>query len=177
MTIGHQAGKAPEELVRGQLRVFDSVILTTQKVKHPQFLLFFICSKSPTYSQQFLAFLVQKIIDNSASQLTKTTAISYIASYIARAKFVSPSLIHSTLVTLCSWAVAYAKENSTHKDDFDRHLMFYHLCQAIFYMFCFRFEQILDRTTREECLSTFNLISIIQSSLNPFMVGSTSMTE
>lgn len=157
-----------EELFRAQLRVFHSSILPTQKSKHPQFIIFFICAQSNAYSQQFLGYLCQKIIDKESSQFEKTTAIGYIASFIARAKFATYTLIHSTMVTLCNWAYIYAKENSGNFDDFVTHQLFYHLCQAIFYMLCFRFEQILDRTTKEECLATFHLIDIIHCSLNPF---------
>lgn len=161
-----------DDLFRGQLRVFDSSVLPTQKSKTPQFLLFFICSLSANYAQQFLGYLVQKTIDTNSSPFIKTTAISYIASFIARGKFISQSLVHSTLKTLCGWAISYAQMNSSnnnHLEDQEKHLLFYHLCQAIFYMFCFRFEHILDRTTRDECLSTFNIIEIIQCSLNPFL--------
>ena len=154
------------------LKVFDTSILPTQRSKHTQFLLFFLCSRSLIFSQHFLAYLVKKTIDAESSQFIKETAVGYIASYIARAKFVSSSLIHSTMNTMCSWATLYVQEHQ-HEDDrvegrFDNHSLFYHLCEAIFYMFCFHFDRILDRMTKEECLNTFQLEEIIGSALNPF---------
>lgn len=122
------------------------------------------------FSQNFLAYLIQKTIDAN-SPLIKETTIGYIASFIARAKFVPQSAIHSTITTLCAWVTLYMKENREFCEEYSKHSIFYHICQAIFYIFCFRIENLLDRMTKEEILNTYNIIPIIECPLNPFRVS------
>ena len=163
--------KVADELFQSCLRIFDGIILPTPKSKYVQFIIFYVCSKFPIYSQQFVGFLLQKTTDQYSSSMVKEASIAYIGSFLARAIYVAPPLLHSSLVTLCSWAVNYVHVNQNATPDPSKHSIFYHLCQAIFYICCFKLESLLDRMTREECLLAYNFIPIIKSSLNPFKVA------
>lgn len=68
--------------------VFDKVILPTYNIHHVQFVMFSLCSFKSTVTEGFLNYLWKKVCSPDVASVYRQTAVSYIASLIARAAFV-----------------------------------------------------------------------------------------
>lgn len=71
------------------MTVFDQVILPTHDTHHVQFIMFFICSFKSTLTDYFLTFLWKKVCNPNVAPIFRQSAVNYIASFVARANFVS----------------------------------------------------------------------------------------
>lgn len=71
------------------MTVFDQVILPTHDTHHVQFVMFYICSFKSTLTDYFLTFLWKKVCNPNVAPIFRESAVNYIASFIARANFVS----------------------------------------------------------------------------------------
>lgn len=78
-----------KSLYQTLMTVFDKVILPTYNSHHVQFPLFFFCSFKITLSEGFLTYLWKKVCDPSVPSIHRTSAVGYIASFLARASFVN----------------------------------------------------------------------------------------
>lgn len=70
------------------LHIFDEVLLPSHNTHHVQFVIFHVCSIRPAYTEAFLNFLWQKVQNPNVSPIIRHVTVSYIASFLARAKFV-----------------------------------------------------------------------------------------
>lgn len=68
--------------------MFETVILPTFNIHHVQFVMFMLCSFKSTITEGFLNFLWKKVCSPHVPSVHRQTAVSYIASLIARATFV-----------------------------------------------------------------------------------------
>ncbi|KAI8994824.1 RNA polymerase I-specific transcription initiation factor RRN3 [Pilobolus umbonatus] len=126
--------------------IFDRVVLKTLKSRYTQFLLFYFCSLNvAVYSDHFLQHLIHHITDPLKPSVTRVAASAYISSYVARAKFLESSTIQRTILTLSSWCESYVDQNEpTMKNlDCNKHDVFYAVVQAIMYIFCFRWRDLV----------------------------------
>ncbi|KAI9363410.1 RNA polymerase I-specific transcription initiation factor RRN3-domain-containing protein [Zopfochytrium polystomum] len=140
------------------VRVFERTILPTHKSRFSQFLLFYACSLSPACSERFLVLLARKTFDPTFSNITRIAATGYLASFVARAKFLDAASVRECLRMLNGWALRYvdAFENdggllqSVNADGFPstdairQHETFYAAIQALMYIFCFRWRDIVN---------------------------------
>ncbi|KAJ1649560.1 DNA independent RNA polymerase I transcription factor [Dispira simplex] len=253
------------------LDVFDRVILTTFKSRYTQFAMFYLCSLETTFPDIFLGTLVAKLCESPTSQTNspprngapekKTTpgstvmrvaVASYTSSFIARARYVSPTLIRTTVGLLVQWAAAYLDQyeqlnqwrlsqlhprasailhstdqqlrrthsapqtpavsrSSSSKSlsatvvpsaasiaDPERHAVFYAVVQALMYIFCFRWRELLESEDGDDpnesqaeglamnsssggsqrwCPELKQLQRIVLSSLNPLKVCSSAVVQ
>lgn len=134
--------------------VFDSSILTTHRSKFVQFVILVICglehkqlsaphAQVAQLDREFAAKLIDIVLDPYRATVTRQSGACYLASFISRAKFVSPETSCETISALLKWADAYMKSDySTRASDLreqcDLHSLFYTVCQAAFYIMCFR---------------------------------------
>ena len=86
------------------LAIFEDRILLTHRSKFVQFLMFYCASRVPRFRDAFGASLLQLFLDESAAHLRRQSAILYLASYLARANFLSPAAIADVLTALMAWA-------------------------------------------------------------------------
>ncbi|KAJ2210449.1 DNA independent RNA polymerase I transcription factor [Coemansia sp. RSA 1813] len=176
------AGEVPEsasQLFLTFLDLFNAIVLPTFKSRYTQFLLFFLCSRDPQYADVFLGTMmgnvgdpVRTLAQDKVSSVTKVAAASYLGSFVARAKFLTPKIVRSVVGVLIQWANAYldwqeqmAKDNAAGQKqsnrplysqvlggssaplqftDFERHAVFYAVTQATLYMFCFRWRDLAE---------------------------------
>ncbi|PWN38377.1 RNA polymerase I-specific transcription initiation factor RRN3 [Meira miltonrushii] len=152
------------------LRIFERTLLPTFKSRHVQFLLFWCASLERSYSETFIGMLLNKAIyTNSGDEFDSQTgwrikegspvvmriaAASYVASLVARAKFVDAEDARIIMLNLCAFLDA-------HMDAYSQgllasqspiglelealngpHAMFYAVAQACFYIFCFRWRDL-----------------------------------
>lgn len=142
-----------QSLYRMVSPVFDSSILTTHRSKFVQFVVLVLCglehqqiNDTTTLSQldrEFAAKLIDIVLDPYRATVTRQSGACYLASFISRATYVSPETICEAICALLRWAEAYMQSDySTRASDLreqcDLHSLFYTVCQAAFYIMCFR---------------------------------------
>jgi RNA polymerase I-specific transcription initiation factor RRN3 len=134
------------ELFHALVDVFDRSILKTLKSRYTQFLLFYFCSINVTiYSDFYLEHLVQHAVDPLKPTVTRVASASYISSYVARAKFIEDTTIQNVILTLTNWCNAYIEyhDPNFHGLESSKHEVFYAVVQAILYIFCFRWRELV----------------------------------
>lgn len=68
-------------------KAFEHRILQTYQTKHVQYVLFYVCSLAPSLPQHFVVQLLDRAADESTPQLQRQTAMAYVGSFLARARY------------------------------------------------------------------------------------------
>ena len=159
-----------EPLVESLFDLHVSHVLPSFNILHTQFLYLYLGSLAPDISVKYLSRNWKIFTNPNQPSIIRQTAMAYIASYLARAKCVTPSLVLSFLERLSGWALDYlrTREVGGHRHDFkhDRGA-FYSACQAIFYVFTFRHSDLTGRPESMRRLQGMSWQTLITSSLNP----------
>ncbi|GAA5959051.1 hypothetical protein JCM3765_006322 [Sporobolomyces pararoseus] len=141
-------------LFRTLLDIFDRTLLRTFKTRNVQFVLFYLCSRDTSASDHFVGVLLGRaLFDVDAPSVTRVAAAGYVASFVARAKFVDAAMTRKVVRHLCQYLEGQM-------DDFARFgggsrsagssvggqelPVFYAVSQAVFYIFCFRWKDLLE---------------------------------
>ncbi|XP_031574180.1 RNA polymerase I-specific transcription initiation factor RRN3-like [Actinia tenebrosa] len=163
---------ASTELFNQLIRVFDKIILPTHASCHVHFAIFYICSIDQTFVNSFLDSCWKKIEDINTPAIIRQACAAYIASIVARAKYIVVSTVKVCLELLTHWVHCYidVHDASCSGPDAARHGPFYSVCQALFYMFVFRHRSLLDLEDGHKFLRRLNFERIITSRLNPLKV-------
>ncbi|CAA0375632.1 unnamed protein product [Arabidopsis thaliana] len=157
-----------DEVFENLFESFENLILNTQKLKFSQFLMFYACSLDPeNCGVKFASKLLEKFLSSNNNQVTRTNAVTYLASYLARANFLSASFVASMLKRLVDECADYCR---TCNDDArpEVHQVFYSGCQAILYVLCFRMRSILEVPHFQSQLTP--LESVLSHKLDPLRV-------
>ncbi|TYZ63374.1 hypothetical protein PybrP1_012537 [[Pythium] brassicae (nom. inval.)] len=85
------------------LKVFERSILNTHRSKYPQFLLFYVCRLDPQFQDVFLSQLLATSLDPYVPPVTRHSCGAYLASFLARAKYLSVAYIEKALYHLLQW--------------------------------------------------------------------------
>uniref|UniRef100_A0A1Q3EXL6 Putative rna polymerase i specific transcription initiation factor rrn3 n=1 Tax=Culex tarsalis TaxID=7177 RepID=A0A1Q3EXL6_CULTA len=153
------------------LKLFDKHILPTHNTHHVQFLMFYCCSFNQSYGERFIEHLLKMVRNPNISTPTRQAAVGYVASLLARAKFVPMPLLKKTLQDFSDWVHGYLnRSDSLHNQSLKAHLVFYSVCQAIFYVVAFRSKQLTASPKNLAFLQTLQLTSIANCLLNPLRV-------
>lgn len=164
-----------KELYRDLLSVFDKVILPTHACSHVQYTLFYLCSFRLALSEAFLEHLWKLVQNPTQAAVIRQTALGYMGSFLARAKFIPIVTVRACLDLLVSWIHSYLdSQDSVDKQfcDLDLHGPFYSACQAVFYTLVFRHRAILEGNMKKglEYLQSLNLERMVMCQLNPLKV-------
>ncbi|XP_020884807.1 RNA polymerase I-specific transcription initiation factor RRN3 [Arabidopsis lyrata subsp. lyrata] len=158
-----------DEVFENLFESFVNLILNAQKTKISQFLMFYACSLDPeNCGVKFASKLLDIFLNsNNNNQVTRTNAVAYLASYLARAKFLPASFVASMLKRLVDECADYCR---TCNDDArpEEHQVFYSVCQAILYLLCFRMRSILDVPRFRSQITP--LESVLSHKLDPLRV-------
>lgn len=160
-SAGPSATSLQTEMYHILLDSFDRTVLKTLRSRYTQFLLFYICSLDPSYADGFAAHLFQHLTDPLRPNVTRIAASSYISSYVARAKFMKPETIQQIMGNLSEWCIllldqyeaatpltltGFNNNNSNNNNTSPlagKHEVFYASIQAIMYIFCFRWRDLV----------------------------------
>ncbi|KAJ2719828.1 DNA independent RNA polymerase I transcription factor [Coemansia sp. Benny D115] len=113
-----ETGELPESTSKIFLQFLDlfaTIVLPTFKSRYTQFLLFYLCAKDTQYADVFLGTMmgnvgepVRKTMSQSrVSNVEKLAAASYLGSFVARAKFLSASIVRNVVGVLVQWSNVY----------------------------------------------------------------------
>ena len=171
---------SPDELsefLHPFLNIFESSLLSTHRSRYTQFIWFYICSLDHSFADLFLGILVGKSIDERTSTPVRISAVSYLASYIARAKYLDLNCVNTCLGILTTSALKYIDENNSATIELKAHIVFYTTVQALLYIFCFRWKELLcdaDSNIKHGSFPTTmeGFGRVIASKLNPLKVTS-----
>jgi RNA polymerase I-specific transcription initiation factor RRN3 len=164
-----------QAMFRILLKVFDRAILLTHRSKYTQFLLFYICHLDLSFSAQYVGYLLKTGIEGTQHTATRQAALAYAGSFLARASYVPSNVVRSIVKAMLDWALAYIERNPLPPNSAipaqpQQHVVFYSVCQAVFYTCCFRFADIVE-ATNPLSLASHGVGAIITCALNPFKVS------
>jgi RNA polymerase I-specific transcription initiation factor RRN3 len=180
MSQGCSDGQGAREVYYEILPVFESTIITTHKSKFVQYCLFYLCGleweRSSTSNasvvkvsnqehsilhRDFASKFFEIIVDPYRAMLTRQSAACYLASFVSRASYVEAETICESISTLLRWAEAYMDSLASNsiwaadaREQSELHALFYTVCQAAFYIMCFRGADAIS--FYREALTQFN---------------------
>lgn len=88
-------------------QVVVTIVLPTHSSAHVQFVLFYLLGLRPSVVSDFLDHLRGAFEDPSRPLEERKSALAYLGSFLARARFVKFSHVHSTVEILREWCRAY----------------------------------------------------------------------
>lgn len=157
------------------LQSFQLTVLTAYKSKFSQFVLFYACSLDPeNCGRRFADTLFHKFKTSSYPEW-RMSAVAYLASYLARAKFLSISSVAEYVESLLEWCSTYCSNQSGGINP-KAHKEFYAGCQAMMYVLCFRMRSMLAIPRIRSRISK-HIEDILRHPLSPLMVCLPSIVE
>ncbi|KAL6552211.1 hypothetical protein OROGR_008365 [Orobanche gracilis] len=160
------------------LQSFQTTVLTAYKAKFTQFVMFYACSLDPENCGEMFANALLNIFISSLFRewSLRMSAVAYLASYLARARFVPVSFVAAMLESLVNWCFLYCKN---HDGDInpESHKVFYAGCQAIMYVLCFRMRQMVAVPRLKSQLVFMHIKAILEHPLKPLQVCLPSIVE
>lgn len=122
----------------------------------------------------FINYLCTKIWDPNVPATIRQSSVSYIASLLTRGKFIAQHSIRQILESLCHWAHEYIKGSDSNQNttSIKVHLVFYAVCEAIFYVIAFRSYDLTNSNENLKFLQSLQLSTLVTSHLNPLRVCS-----
>jgi RNA polymerase I-specific transcription initiation factor RRN3 len=154
--------------------IFKTSILCTIKSRYIQFVPFWYLSLDKSYASRFIKLLLDKLIGDGGKEIIREAAAQYIASYIARAKYLDVNNVMQYMRILIQWATNYISihKNLVRIQDESKHERFYLVVQTIMYIFCFRWKEFCDNNSGNNIWSkeAEELRNIIESNFCPLKV-------
>ncbi|KAI0136462.1 putative RNA polymerase I-specific transcription initiation factor RRN3 [Xylariales sp. AK1849] len=186
-----EAAEAFEEL----LNEFSQIILPTYKSRHTQFLVFHFAQKSERLMDMFCGTCINIAFESQRPVVLRQAASAYLASFVARGALV-PGRVVRDIFDVLGFHLDEMRtlyEVSCRGPDVRRYAAFYSLTQALMYIFCFRWRDLVstvpDDVDRDDPSSYLDqdiewetnvkeiLRRNIYSKLNPLKVCSPSIVE
>lgn len=165
--------KMTQQIYRDLLAAFDTIILPTHASCHVQFLMFYTCSFKQTLSDAFLDFLWKKFQSPNTSTVIRQNCAAYISSFLARANYISVATVKTVLDLICAWIHRYidGQDIKIHAYmEMGLHGAFHAACQSVFYVFCFRHEELMKMHNGCKWLHSLNFQRMVTCRLNPLHV-------
>uniref|UniRef100_A0A0D9WTG0 RNA polymerase I-specific transcription initiation factor RRN3 n=1 Tax=Leersia perrieri TaxID=77586 RepID=A0A0D9WTG0_9ORYZ len=153
--------------------VFRVSLLRVHKSKFSQFIMFYACSLDPEIcGEGFTIFLCDIFIKKEEDQISRMSAVSYLGSYLSRARFISADIVIAVLKRLVEWCVAYCdlQNNMGATTKPINHQIFYAGCQVVMYVLCFRLRSIMDYPNLKSQLFNLPFGYILTHRLEPLKV-------
>jgi RNA polymerase I-specific transcription initiation factor RRN3 len=166
---------------------FANIILPTYRSRHTQFLLFHFAQTADHFVDQFAGTCVQLAFEPGRPAILRQSASSYLASFVARGKHVEPHVVRTVfeLIGTNLEHIRLENEVTCRGPDIKKYGTFYAMTQALLYIFCFRWRDLLASPMDDEDEEEFSthdlewtdgikdtLNSVIYSKLNPLKVCS-----
>lgn len=126
---------------------FSTIILPTYRSRHTQFLLFHFAQISETLVDRFAGTCVQLAFQSSRPMVLRQSSAAYLASFVARGAHVQPYVVRTVFELIGSNLDSIRIENelTCRGPDLQRYSTFYAMTQALLYIFCFRWRDLLQK--------------------------------
>lgn len=173
---------------------FRNIILPTYRSRHTQFLLFHFAQKSDTLVDAFAGECVDLAFKSGRPAVLKQSAAAYLASFVSRGAHVLPHTVREVFEYIGANLDKIRMDNEAgcRGPDLHRYGTFYATTQALLYIFCFRWRDLIilpddDQLDEDEDYHTRDLewnagvrellIRTIYSKLNPLRICAPSIVE
>lgn len=137
---------------------FTTFILPTRS-RHAQFLLFHFSQTSSARTDTFTKECLQLTLSDAGNPKHRLTACAYLSSFIARGTHVSTDYVQSTFLSLLHQLDILCRKHEPNMRGPDKrtYSTYYAIAQALLYIFCFRWRDlVVGSTTPEQDSSDFN---------------------
>lgn len=167
---------------------FANIILPTCQSRHTQFLLFHFAQRHTHLVDQFAGTCVQLAFESGRPAVLRNSAAAYLASFVSRGKQVEDHVVVTVFELIGSHLerIRIENERTCRGPDLKRYGTFYAMTQALLYIFCFRWRDLLLNDIDEDDPDAFlnneelkwmpgikDILSrVINSALNPLKVCS-----
>lgn len=176
------------------LSIFERAILNTHRSKFTQYLVFFVCSKQPQpCAAAFVDLLLSRLQDARQPAITRSACAAYVASFLARAAFATPSLVLASLQRLVAVCQEYASSTSSGgaasstvagamgmqrslsnptlsaADDMSQHQVFYASIQSVLYILCYQLRMLTSMATSEAQQCAAATQQLVRTQLVPLL--------
>ena len=143
-------------------RAFFTTLLPAPKSKFAQYIIFYLCSRDFNSGQQrsnsanksscelLRDGLVAKVLNSNEANSLRLAAAAYLASFVARAKFLSAEFVVETLETVCGWLIRKVHENNAKPITEVELNAFDSCCQAVMYILCYRCDEIANNDAKSK---------------------------
>ena len=161
------------------LSSFKHIILPTHGTSHVQSIIFYLSSLDLQLGIAFIDFLWSQVNCLESPSVVRESACCYLASYISRAKFLTPQIVVNTITTMAKWLHRYIEKTPIRSScpDILAHSLFYSLAQALLYIFVFRHRLLVELPNGMELINSLKLQNIVFSKLNPLKVCLPTITD
>ena len=132
------------------LRALQTSLLQTYKSKFTQFLIFYVCSRDEKQSAAagLCDVLYERLSNVAHPPILRVAAASYMASFLARASFLSSAFLMQRLLQLSTWATAFLDRHeeavASGSDAKQPQDVFDAVCQGVLYVLCYRMDAMAD---------------------------------
>ncbi|KAH8675399.1 RNA polymerase I-specific transcription initiation factor RRN3 [Xylariales sp. PMI_506] len=127
------------------LAQFSHIILPTYKSRHTQFLIFHFAQKSERLMDAFCGTCINIAFESQRPLVLRQAACAYLASFVSRGALV-PGNIVRTIFEVLGYHLDQMRtlyETTCRGPDVRRYAAFYSLTQALMYIFCFRWRDLI----------------------------------
>ncbi|CAO2657080.1 Nn.00g058830.m01.CDS01 [Neocucurbitaria sp. VM-36] len=134
-----------DETFESLLSQFANIILPTYRSRHTQFVLFHFSQTSTDLIERFAGCCSHLAFDQGRPHLLRASAAAYLASFIARGAHVSGAVVRDVFDLLCHHLenLRISHEPTCKGPDLRRYSTYYAISQALLYIFCFRWRDII----------------------------------
>jgi len=144
-------------------RAFFTTLLPAPKSKFAQYIVFYLCSMdindggqqnsagaNKSSCELLRDGLVAKMLNSNEANSLRLAAAAYLASFVARAKFLSAEFVVETLETVCGWLIRKVHENNVKTMSEVELNAFDSCCQAVMYILCYRCDEIANNDEKSK---------------------------
>lgn len=131
---------------------FTNIILPTYRSRHTQFLLFHFAQTAEHLVDQFAGTCVQLAFQSGRPAVLKQSSAAYLASFVARGSHVQPHVVRTVFELIGNNLDHIRAENeiTCRGPDLKRYSTFYAMTQALLYIFCFRWRDLITSSEISE---------------------------
>lgn len=167
-------GRTADIFVNLMLNIFDRMILPRRNVSSTQYIIFYVCRKRPEWVDRFLQRLAERALNlaNNTPAPVRFNAASYLASFLARALYVSKEACENAVSLMFRFLMDYDQRFVTNnagaiaKGGFvinpAEHIQFLAVAQAVVYILTFKGNDFSPET-----LHKYDLGKLVNSPLSP----------
>ncbi|KAM3240792.1 hypothetical protein ACQJBY_054056 [Aegilops geniculata] len=111
--------------------IFRASVLRVHRSKFCQFIMFYACSLDPKIcGLEFAFFLTEIFLNKEEDPISRMSAVSYVGSYLSRARFISADTVLAILKKIVDWCDEYCVLQNRGTTANPNHQIFYGACQV-----------------------------------------------
>ncbi|KAK8164423.1 ribosomal DNA transcription factor Rrn3 [Phyllosticta citrichinensis] len=124
---------------------FTNTLVPTYRSRHTQFLLFHYGQMATKYIDRFTGACASMAFDRTRPEIMRLTASAYLASFISRGAHIPTATVRDVFYVLGAQLDNFRVNNEAQckGPDLRRYATYYGMAQALIYIFCFRWRELI----------------------------------